>query len=420
MQSFKFAEKEVKNIMANMFLSINKGVNIMKKTLVFLVLLILIMGLSASAQIRFKDVPDNSWAAPAVYDLVKRGITDGFPDGTFRGKETLTRYQTAVFLYKMANSIEKKIVSKSEIQRMIRASAGSGGGAAGGAVSGTLFINYTKGLSNTTVANNFDITRAYITIKKQLGAKADAKVVLDSGRTTGRLDTFVKYAYVDLLKVAETDMGYVNARIGMQPTFWSPWVDSILGLRVVASSMVGLDAGITTSDFGVGGVGEVNLGLPVNYVIYAVNGSSFAAAETNAAKTIAGRVDAEIAPNVIAGLGGQIADVDSSGTGSKVITGLIGYKTDLIKAYGELLYGMGSMGTSVAGSYYVLPDCSIYGRVDLWDPNRSTSNDQTTRIWAGAAHDWNANVKILADIGAVTVGTGDAATTATLRTQVNL
>ena len=60
---------------------------------------------AASAQITFKDVPDDHWAAPSVYELVKLGVTKGYPDGTFRGTKQITRYETAVFLAKLAKAI---------------------------------------------------------------------------------------------------------------------------------------------------------------------------------------------------------------------------------------------------------------------------------------------------------------------------
>lgn len=57
------------------------------------------------AQVKFKDVPDTHWAASSVYDLVKMGVTKGYPDGTFRGKKQITRYETAIFLAKLAKAI---------------------------------------------------------------------------------------------------------------------------------------------------------------------------------------------------------------------------------------------------------------------------------------------------------------------------
>jgi hypothetical protein len=46
----------------------------------------------------FKDVDTSHWAYPAVEDLRSKGIVIGYPDGYFRGKRTLTRYEFAVAL----------------------------------------------------------------------------------------------------------------------------------------------------------------------------------------------------------------------------------------------------------------------------------------------------------------------------------
>jgi hypothetical protein len=107
----------------------------MKKYLVLFVALAvtLTIALPASAQIRFKDVPDDHWAASAVYDLVKLGVTKGYPDGTFRGKKQITRYETAVFLSKLARALGAAGVRsdldalKAEIAALRRKS-GAGGG----------------------------------------------------------------------------------------------------------------------------------------------------------------------------------------------------------------------------------------------------------------------------------------------------
>jgi len=44
----------------------------------------------------FKDVPENAWYAKGVIEGVKDGVISGFPDGTFRPNEPLTRAQYAV------------------------------------------------------------------------------------------------------------------------------------------------------------------------------------------------------------------------------------------------------------------------------------------------------------------------------------
>ncbi len=58
---------------------------------------------------RFKDVEEAHWASKAVYDLLKLGVTQGYPDGTFRGGKNITRYESAVFLSKLAASIAPNI-----------------------------------------------------------------------------------------------------------------------------------------------------------------------------------------------------------------------------------------------------------------------------------------------------------------------
>lgn len=70
--------------------------------------LLLILTLPSFAEVYLRDVPEGSWAYDAVYDLVKLGVTDGFPDGTFRGKLKITRFEVASFLSKFATSIRKK------------------------------------------------------------------------------------------------------------------------------------------------------------------------------------------------------------------------------------------------------------------------------------------------------------------------
>ncbi|GAA5511504.1 hypothetical protein Dcar01_00215 [Deinococcus carri] len=49
----------------------------------------------------FTDVPAGHWAKDAVDVITQRGLIQGFPDGTFRGNENLTRYQAALIFYRL-------------------------------------------------------------------------------------------------------------------------------------------------------------------------------------------------------------------------------------------------------------------------------------------------------------------------------
>ena len=48
----------------------------------------------------FPDVATNHWAYEAVSDLSRRGLVEGYPDGTFGGDRMLTRYEFAQIVYR--------------------------------------------------------------------------------------------------------------------------------------------------------------------------------------------------------------------------------------------------------------------------------------------------------------------------------
>jgi len=61
----------------------------------------------ALAQQPFSDVPTNHWAYNAVNDLAEQGLLEGYPDGTFKGKQALTRYEFAQAIARMMDRLEQ-------------------------------------------------------------------------------------------------------------------------------------------------------------------------------------------------------------------------------------------------------------------------------------------------------------------------
>ena len=57
----------------------------------------------ASAQTAFPDVPSSYWASGFIQALVNRGVIAGFPDGSFRPEEPVTRAQFAAIVSKAFN-----------------------------------------------------------------------------------------------------------------------------------------------------------------------------------------------------------------------------------------------------------------------------------------------------------------------------
>jgi hypothetical protein len=78
----------------------------MRKLLVIGAVLVLVAG-GCRAEERFKDVPKDHWAAEAVNKLADAGVLKGYPDGTFKGEKTVTRYELAAALSSMIQFIQQ-------------------------------------------------------------------------------------------------------------------------------------------------------------------------------------------------------------------------------------------------------------------------------------------------------------------------
>ena len=62
----------------------------------------------------FPDVPENHWAYEYVNTLVSKGILEGYPDGTFGGDRTMTRYEFAAMLFR---AMEQGVVLSEQIRQ---------------------------------------------------------------------------------------------------------------------------------------------------------------------------------------------------------------------------------------------------------------------------------------------------------------
>ena len=85
-------------------------------------LLIVSVGLALSQEIQ--DPPASPWAREAVELLVAKGVFIGYPDGTFRWREPLTRQEAALALYRLLAAYGLDRLSPGEVERLLSAVKG--------------------------------------------------------------------------------------------------------------------------------------------------------------------------------------------------------------------------------------------------------------------------------------------------------
>jgi len=72
----------------------------MKKSLVLAMAMALGVTASAYAANPFSDVPAGHWAYDSISKLASAGVVEGYPDGTFKGENLMTRYEMAQIVAK--------------------------------------------------------------------------------------------------------------------------------------------------------------------------------------------------------------------------------------------------------------------------------------------------------------------------------
>ena len=92
-----------------------------KKTLVSAITAALVVGAASTtfaAANPFSDVPADSWAYDAVSTLAKDGVIDGFPDGTFQGQKTMTRYEMAQIVARAMAKTDMEKADKALVDKL--------------------------------------------------------------------------------------------------------------------------------------------------------------------------------------------------------------------------------------------------------------------------------------------------------------
>lgn len=164
------------------------------KLKILLIALVALLFPSAVYALTFKDVPDSHWANKSIYNLVRLGLTKGYPDGTFRGIRPISRYETAIFISDLASAVEAKLGDlkeageiRTEIEALKEEIEELKGGGAGFKSSGLYevrgFVTNIFTGQAARVMNGYQ--RANLTFNRNVGQTTNLNIELD------RYDRFI-------------------------------------------------------------------------------------------------------------------------------------------------------------------------------------------------------------------------------------
>ncbi|NMB26834.1 MAG: S-layer homology domain-containing protein [Tissierellia bacterium] len=93
----------------------------LNKTVSLLLVLIFIMSAIPSYAASFKDVPSNYWAKEYIDKMSKANIVGGYPDGTFRPQNDVSREQSLAFISRLINpTSDEKAKAKTTYSKLFK------------------------------------------------------------------------------------------------------------------------------------------------------------------------------------------------------------------------------------------------------------------------------------------------------------
>ena len=93
----------------------------MKKSMILAASLMMLAGAGFAAP--YSDVPADHWACKAVDEMAQKGVIQGFPNGTFKGNDNISRYQLAMITSRLLAGVEQNgtgSISKNDLQTLER------------------------------------------------------------------------------------------------------------------------------------------------------------------------------------------------------------------------------------------------------------------------------------------------------------
>jgi hypothetical protein len=276
-------------------------------------------------------------------------------------------------------------------------------------ISGLVYSHYYYDLSaGAQDKNGFELSRLYLTYRKNLSENILVRITTDIGRVSNDQEKqfyrlFLKYAYLELRKPSWK----VKLLAGLHYVPLLAFQEEIWGYRSIAKMLTDFEQKQTSSDLGLKIVGQ----LPRDFGEYAVsfvNGEGYNQAEIGKHKGLYGRLTLRPLPAKFHGLRltGFASHIQHDQNNStNVITGFTSLESKHINLGAELSAGndqinnqrVDFLGYSVYSIFKITSKWSLIGRLDWFDPDKQTKKDSHFRKIIGIGYKIHKDVELILD-----------------------
>lgn len=267
--------------------------------------------------------------------------------------------------------------------------------------------------------NAFDLTRAYVNVRGDLGHGLTSRVTSDVYRVAdGSLDLRLKYAYATWRPVK----GGVGVSAGLMQTPWVDFEETMWGYRMQGRIALDRNGYLTSSDLGLGVDGSWNREA-VSFQAGVFNGEGYNHLEGDRRKDAAARASVRL-----------VGTDDHSRTGGVRLSALGHYGAPTgggVRSRAAGMLSFKSRLATLAAEYAVTGDredapedggapdpetiqgqvvtafgvlrvprsrVALIGRIDVVDPDTDASGDRATRYNGGVSYTVTPNLRLLADV----------------------
>lgn len=267
--------------------------------------------------------------------------------------------------------------------------------------------------------NAFDLTRAYVNVRGDLGHGVTSRVTSDVYRVPdGSLDLRLKYAYATWRPVA----GRIGVTAGLMQTPWVDFEETMWGYRMQGRIALDRSGYLSSSDLGLGVDGSWNREA-VSFQAGVFNGEGYQDLEGDKHKDVAARASFRLLPTddgsrtggVRLSALGHYGAPTGGGVRSRA-AGMLSWKSRLATLAAEYAVTgdrednpedggtpdletiTGRMVTAFGVLRIPGSRAALIGRIDALDPNIDLQGDRATRYIAGVSYAVTPSLRVLADV----------------------